>query len=94
MSRMPFDTPDPVIVDPDSGYAINYPLCKQADPVFWALPEGQVIYQRILQLRTQEGIVVPNDGIDPDPDPTPLKVHPVYVEKARLARQQRRGSKP
>lgn len=52
----PFDIPDRVIIDVESGYAINIPLCDQGIPYeFLIEPE---VYARILAKRKEIGIEI------------------------------------
>ena len=59
MDRTPFDIPVNVIVDPDSGYAINMPLGPQDYPG-WQKDKPEVV-ERLLELRKTWQIRVPDD---------------------------------
>jgi hypothetical protein len=53
--------PDRVIVDPESGWAINVALNKQNYPGWWKAPDEQATVERIMALRRELGIPAPED---------------------------------
>jgi hypothetical protein len=62
----PIEHPDPpadVMVDLETGLAINIPLGMQESGFFWASEHGQQAKARIEGLRKQYGVVIDDDKI-------------------------------
>lgn len=59
MMREPFEMPDDVVTDIETGYALNMPLGPQDYPG-WQLDRPEVI-QRLMRLREEAGIVISDD---------------------------------
>ncbi len=56
MHQMPFDLPSTVILDDESGYAVNVPLIHQGYPYWWE--DNPEAVARIMTRRRELGIEV------------------------------------
>jgi hypothetical protein len=78
----PFDIPDEVFIDPQTGYAVNIPLGYQGYPG-WQHDHPEVI-QRIQLLRRELGIIIDDDHFIQPPTARPSDLLQDYIEQHGL----------
>jgi hypothetical protein len=61
--RQPFHLPDEVVIDLNTGYALNVPLGRQLDAWFLATPAGLALVNHIVSERKGLGILLEDDEI-------------------------------